>query len=386
MVLPVRVVSGSTVRIAAAATQPTKGPIPVRRPTAAVASKKSGLITAIVTILVLGSAMGGYAYYKTQIKMRQLQAEIKAKEAKAAHELEQQQQQQSAIAASTPSKHAEENAIANDVTIRHFGGSNGAKGGEQKQTTPQKATSSPDKVFSQQSELKFTTQPAGAKVEIDGWSEPTWITPFTASHLAAGTHAVVFSKAGYLQQTRSVQSVAGKSAAIAAELNPAAATVVVTSNPQGANIWVDSRDTGMTTPTQLTVEKGLHRITVRKPGFKDGSTEENLSEGETFSFSPVLLSLDAHSDNAKGSSMLRRFFGADTIPEGKGLVHIRTNPEGATIMVDGRAAPKKTNAKWPADPGVYSIVLQMEGYKSVHRNIKLQKGKIVNIDEILEKQ
>ncbi|HSK46162.1 MAG TPA: PEGA domain-containing protein, partial [Candidatus Binatia bacterium] len=78
--------------------------------------------------------------------------------------------------------------------------------------------------------------------------------------------------------------------------------------------------------------------------------------------------------------------GTDTIPEGKGLVHIRTNPEGATILVDGKAAPKKTNARWPADPGVYSIVLQMSGYKPVHRNIKVQKGKVVNIDELLEKQ
>jgi len=378
LVLPVRVVSGSTVRMPAAATMPTKGPIPVRRPAVAGSSKKSGLIAAIVMVLILGFAMGGYAYYRTQIKMRQLQAEIKAKEAQARLD---QQQQHSAVTPATPPKHTEEAEIANDVTIKHFGGT---KDGEQKHT--QKATSSPDKVFSQQSELKFVTQPAGAKVEIDGWSEPTWVTPFTASHLGAGTHTVIFSKTGYLQQTRSVQSIAGKSVAISTELGAAVSTVVVTSNPQGANVLVDGRDTGMTTPAQLTMEKGQHRITVRKPGFKDGSTEEYLSEGETFNFSPVLLSQETHSDDAKGSSVLRRFFGADTIPEGKGLVHVRTNPEGATIMVDGRTAPKKSNAKWPAEPGVYSIVLQMEGYKSVHRNIKLQKGKIVNIDEILEKQ
>ena len=85
-------------------------------------------------------------------------------------------------------------------------------------------------------------------------------------------------------------------------------------------------------------------------------------------------------------SLLRRFFGTDTIPEGKGLVHIRTIPEGATIVVDGKAAPKKTNARWPADPGVYSIVLQLSGYKQVHRNVRVQKGKVVNIDEPLEKQ
>jgi hypothetical protein len=79
-------------------------------------------------------------------------------------------------------------------------------------------------------------------------------------------------------------------------------------------------------------------------------------------------------------------FGADNVPEGKGLVHIRTDPEGATIKVDGRVAPKKSNARWPADPGVYSIVLEMDGYKPIHRNIRVQQGKIANVDEILEKQ
>ena len=83
---------------------------------------------------------------------------------------------------------------------------------------------------------------------------------------------------------------------------------------------------------------------------------------------------------------MQRLFGSDAIPDGKGLVHIRTVPEGATIIVDGRVAPKKSNAKWPAVPGVYSIVLQMDGYKPVRRNVKVEEGKITPIDEFLEKQ
>ena len=230
------------------------------------------------------------------------------------------------------------------------------------------------------------SQPDGAKVEIDGWSEPNWVTPFTASHLAAGRHTIVFTKAGYLQQTRSVESVAAKSIDVSAELTPAVSTIVVTSNPQGANVWIDGKDSGMTTPAQVTVEKGFHKVTVRKTGFKEASIEDTVAEGQTMSFSPVLLSVNPQSEDGKSPTLLRRIFGTDTIPEGKGLVHIRTNPEGASIVVDGKAAPKKTNARWPADPGVYSIVLQMSGYKSVHRNIRVQKGKVVNIDEILEKQ
>jgi hypothetical protein len=249
-----------------------------------------------------------------------------------------------------------------------------------------KATSSPNKVYVQQSELKLLSQPDGAKVEIDGWSEPNWVTPFTASHLAAGNHMIVFTKPGYLPQSRLVESVTGKSVDVNAELTPAVSTLVVTSNPQGANVWIDGKDSGQVTPTQLTVEKGPHRVTVKKAGFKDVSADETLAEGQTVSFSPVLLSVGPQSEDGKSPNPLLRFFGADTIPEGKGLVHIRTDPEGATIVVDGKTAPKKTNARWPADPGVYSIQLQMAGYKTVHRNIKVQKGKTVNIDEILEKQ
>jgi predicted Ser/Thr protein kinase len=381
VVLPVRVISGSTVRVAAAATVPAKGPIPLRRPTTAILStKRSQLLATIATILILGCAMGGYAYHRTQVKMRQLAEEAKAREARQQAERE---REPIAIAIPAPTP-ANKETIAPDTTVKFFPAKK--QPNTQKQPAPQKATSSPNQVFVQQSELKLISQPDGAKVEIDGWSEPNWITPFTASHLAAGRHSIVFTKAGYLQQTRSVESVAAKSIDVSAELAPAVSTIVVTSNPQGADVWVDGKDSGMNTPAQLTVEKGFHKVTVRKAGFKDASIEDNLSEGQTLSFSPVLLSVNPQSEDGKSPTLLRRIFGTDTIPEGKGLVHIRTNPEGASIVVDGKAAPKKTNARWPADPGVYSIVLQMSGYKSVHRNIRVQKGKVVNIDEILEKQ
>jgi serine/threonine protein kinase len=379
LVLPLRVVAGNTARAAAAAPALAKKPIPVKRPTTAIlSSKRSVLLAAIVTILVLGSAMGGYAYHRTKVKMRQLAEEAKIKEA------QQAAREPIAIAIPAPTPEQKEE-IAPDTTVKFFPTKKSASP-QKVAPAPFKATSSPNKVFVAQSELKLLSQPDNAKVEIDGWSEPNWVTPFTASHLAAGMHTVVFSKSGYLQQTKSVESVAGKSIDLSAELAPAVSTIVVTSNPQGANVWVDGKDSGLTTPTQLTVEKGFHKVTVRKAGFKEMSMEDTVSEGQTMSFSPVLLSVNVQPEDGKSPNPLRRFFGTDTIPEGKGLVHIRTNPEGATIVVDGKAAPKKTNARWPADPGVYSIVLQMSGYKPVHRNIKVQKGKIVNIDELLEKQ
>jgi serine/threonine-protein kinase len=381
VVLPVRVVDGSTVRMpAAAAAAPAMKPVPVRRPTTAIISSKRALwLTVIVTILVLGSAMGGYAYHRTQVKMRQLAEEAKAREAQRLAE----QQQPIAIAIPTPTP--EKDIIAADTMVK-FLGSKKKAAEPQKQPTPVRATSSPNKVFVQQSELKLLSHPDGAKVEIDGWSEPNWVTPFTASHLAAGNHTITFTRTGYIPQSKFVESVTGKSIDVTAELTPAVSTFVVTSNPQGANVWIDGKDSGMVTPAQLTVDKGPHRITVKKAGFKDAATDQTIAEGQTLSFSPVLLSVSTAAEDGKNPNFFRRILGTDSVPDGKGLVHIRTDPEGATIIVDGKPAPKKTNARWPADPGVYSIQLQMPGYKTVHRNVRVQAGKIVNIDEILEKQ
>jgi hypothetical protein len=235
------------------------------------------------------------------------------------------------------------------------------------------------------SELTFTSQPGGAKVEVDGQSDISWVTPFKASQLIPGAHNVVFSKDGYLSQTRSVESLPGKSVPVTAVLAQAA-SVMVTSNPSGANIWIDGSDSGQVTPSKLTLEKGLHRVSVRKTGYREALLETNLVPGQLSNFAPVLLSANQTHDDAPKGGLLARFLGSDAIPDGKGLVHFRTVPAGATIVIDGHVAPQKTNARWPADPGIYSIDLQMPGYKTVHRNIQVKQGKVTPIDEILEKQ
>jgi len=76
----------------------------------------------------------------------------------------------------------------------------------------------------------------------------------------------------------------------------------------------------------------------------------------------------------------------ETIPEGKGMVHIHTVPEGATIQVGDQVAPRKTNVMWPVDPGTYEIVLKLPGYKPVHRTVRVVRGRDLYVDETLEKQ
>lgn len=257
--------------------------------------------------------------------------------------------------------------------------------------TPVKATSSPNKVFSHQAELSLSSTPDGAKVEVDGWSEPNWVTPFRASNLAAGPHSVIFTKPGYIEEIRKVEVAAGKSLPVSVQLNPALSSVMVASTPSGGNIWIDGKDTGKTTPAAVVLEKGQHSVTVRKQGFKEASATEVLTEGQSLNYSPVLLPNTTvaqmeEEGQGHGGNWFKRAFGGETIPEGKGLVHIRTLPKGATISVDGHVASKTTDVHWPVDPGTYEIVLQKDGYKPVHRTVRVEKGKLKNVDEVLEKQ
>jgi len=398
-VLPMRVVSGGALRVAAPA--PAKNPVPIRRPAKAGRSgRKTGVITVLLAILVLGCVAGGYAFYRTRLKMRQLEAEIRQDEATdaklnpitpGAPGTQAQPVQPSPTPAPTapptpmPSPAASaaprDTQIAPDRTVKI--GANGKPIEEKSPFHPKKvATPKPAVLLS---ELAFSSQPGGAKVEVDGQTDVAWVTPFKVSQMIPGIHNIAFSKDGYVSQTRTVESVAGKSVPVAVTLIQVA-VVTITTNPQGANVLIDGNDSGQLSPARLALDKGLHRITVRKQGYREAFWEGSLVPGQAVSFTPILLSLNQPSENGPRSSFLTRFLGNDSIPDGKGLVHIRTVPEGATILINGRVAPKKTNARWPADPGVYTVELQMNGYKPVHRNIQVQVGKIKNIDEILEKQ
>ncbi|HYL91704.1 MAG TPA: serine/threonine-protein kinase [Alphaproteobacteria bacterium] len=358
-----------TVRMAAVARPPAARVVPPAPP-----KKKNTMLAAVLTLLVLGSAISGYAFLRARNKQRQLAAQAKIEEAR-------RQAQPAAVASSEP-KPADAAAQPGSAP-----GADSAKTAVDNSGKPQaSAVSSPNQVLTNPAELRFTSKPDGAKVEIDGWSEPGWKTPFVASNLAAGPHVIVISKKGYVQETLRARAVAGKSFPVHTELNEEMALIAVSSSPVGAGILLDGQDTGKVTPAQFSVPRGLHKVTVRKAGYKEASKQEDLAVAQSLNFSPVLQAQSPVMDNSGQGGILRRMIGAETIPDGKGIVHIRTVPEGATIIVNGRTAPKKTNVRWPTDPGTYDITLQMDGYKTVHRTVRVQLNKVSNVDELLQKR
>ena len=229
-------------------------------------------------------------------------------------------------------------------------------------------------------EMRLTSYPSGAQVQIDGWTEPTWITPFSSPSMSAGKHAVTFSKSGYITQNQTVEVAAGQALTVHAQLRTVVSTLAVSSDPAGGSILVDGKETGRLTPAQIAVEKGEHKIVVRKAGFVDASVTTNLAEGETFSFAPKLQ--PGSSETAMGK--LKGFFGG--IPAGKGQVDVRSNPKGAEITVNGRPFEKKAPTKIILDPGTYTFAFKLQGYKPAQKAVVVEEGKKVPLEQTLEKQ
>jgi len=251
---------------------------------------------------------------------------------------------------------------------------------------PQPAASAPaaPPIAEGKGNLMVSSEPLGAKVAIDGPTKANGTTPFTATNLEPGNYTITLTKAGFNPVTRNVRVTSGRGAAIGAELKPEApGTLAVRSDPPGAEIYLDGKSTGKVTPAEFKLEAGEHEVEVRKGGYQDADTKVNLRAGANHTFAPKLEQAKAGGGNPFRG--IGRLFGGGKIPEGKGMVNIKTNPSGADIFHNGVKVDKQTPAKFPMDPGTYKVTIRKDGYKPKQHQFIVEKGKSVDVDVTLEK-
>ena len=219
-------------------------------------------------------------------------------------------------------------------------------------------------------------------MQVDGRTDPSWVTPFTLSGLGAGQHSVSVSKAGYSTDTRTVAVASGSKAFVVTHLAQLMATLAVSSSPGGANVYVDGKDIGKLTPAQVSVDKGQHVVLVRKSGYIDETTNAQFILGQTINFSPTLRSL-GNVDDIKTVGKMNKLFGGKEA-QGMGTVSIKTQPKGAQVAVNKHMLDKDSPVNFILDPGNYIVDITMSGYVPIHKVITVDKGGKAVIDEVLQ--
>ena len=234
-------------------------------------------------------------------------------------------------------------------------------------------------------QMAVDSTPQGAQVQVDGKTDPTWVTPFALTNLQPGQHSITVSKAGYATDTRAVNVASGNRATTVVHLAQLMATLVVKSDPPGANIYVDGRDVGTKTPAQVSVDKGQHVVLVRMPGYIDETMNGQFVLGQTFNFAPTLRSL-GNADNIRTVGKMSKLFGGKGAQAGQGTVSIRTQPKGAQIAINQHMVEKGSPVDVALDPGNYVIDITLSGYAPVHKVITADKGGKVVVDEVMQPQ
>jgi hypothetical protein len=145
---------------------------------------------------------------------------------------------------------------------------------------------------------------------------------------------------------------------------PVAVRVAVRSQPMGANVLVDGRDTGVVTNGEVVVPAPAPDevvLTFRKAGHRDETRRVKvpLAVGEA-----VSVSLEAAAN----------------------LVAVRTDPPGATVTVDGERVSGVTPLDLAVDPTAgHRVAVSLEGYEA--REAQVAAGaKAAPIELVLEKQ
>ncbi len=232
-------------------------------------------------------------------------------------------------------------------------------------------------------QLSVDSTPQGAQIQVDG--RAAGVTPFNLAGLMPGQHTVTVSKPGFGTDTRTINVSSGSQSVLSVELAPLSAGVSLRSDPAGAAVWMDGKNTGKVTPAQMKIDRpGNHTFVFKKQGYLDESASANLQVGQTFQLAPTLRPLGSTDDIKFGGRFHKVFGGSETA--GMGAVSIKTQPKGAQIAVNNRILDRLSPAEFYLNPGNYEVDITLTGFKSLHKVISVEKDGKVVIEESLDRE
>jgi hypothetical protein len=243
---------------------------------------------------------------------------------------------------------------------------------------------------------------SGAKISVDGRSEPIWVTPYTISDLSVGSHQVVVSKEGYDDYQQSVTIEGGRTNSVTASLAERPAEVPspppaekppsakgkpptkpsevpgavplpssgggrpgtsktgqlqVRANVSGARISVDGRsEANWVAPYTIDLNAGTHQVVVSKDGYDDYQQSVTIEGGKAYQVSAPLS-------------------------EASGEVAFETTPPGLEVLIDGKSigvGPARATLR----AGTHTYSVTRAGWQPAVGTVQVESGrmKIVRVN------
>ncbi|MCU1278036.1 MAG: hypothetical protein JWM53_1582, partial [bacterium] len=202
------------------------------------------------------------------------------------------------------------------------------------------------------SSLKIETDPPGALVYVDGRSRGA--TPLSVDAEGGRSYAVRAVRPGYRDDEQLVTAAAGDSP-VRLHLERLAATLAVETEPAGARVFVDGKETGKLTPATLELPPSAPLLlTLRKQGFVESSVKTTAPPPGERALYHTALPLE-------GSTA---------------LLTITTEPPTANVSVDGLmlVPPAPSHDTFVAPGGKHKVKVSAPGFVDARAEITVAGG------------
>ena len=186
-------------------------------------------------------------------------------------------------------------------------------------------------------------------------------TPCSFSRLPPGDYGLQVMKAGFQPVQTALQLRSGDSLDQRIQLEPLAEGLLVSSNPAGADVFINGDKQSGQTPVTLPLAPGKYNLVLRLPGYDAYSAQvEVRADGQT------KLDAELHQKN-----------------DHVAWAQISSTPVGAEIWVDGRDTGQRTPARVEIPSGIHTIALKMDGYQVARRGVEASEGGTVSVSQNL---
>ena len=211
-------------------------------------------------------------------------------------------------------------------------------------------------------QLMVSANVTGARISVDGKSDPSWLTPHTIGDLPAGVHNVEISMDGYESAQQSVTVTGGQTASVSGNLSAPSAEFDVNTKPSGVEVLIDGKSYGPS-PIRSTLAPGPHTYSVIQPGGTPFQNTVNLKSGEIITKTLTLGVVAAN-----------------------GIVEVRTTPPGATVLADGSPVSGQTPTSFRASVGSHTLVISMTGFRQIQQQVTVSENATSTVNVSLTSQ
>ena len=169
-------------------------------------------------------------------------------------------------------------------------------------------------------------------------------------------------KDGYQPVQTALQVKQGKVADQKLSMESIAKGLLITSDPSGADVFINGAKQSGQTPVTLPLAAGQYNLVLRLPGHDPYVGSVQVKDN-------VQTQLNAKLTQRSTTRVA--------------FADVKSSPAGGEIFIDGNSTGRLTPARIELPTGIHNVIIRLNGYQPVKRTVQATEGGTVPIEETL---